>query len=552
MRRGASWHFSPPRETAHGDMATNAPLILAKAHGEKPRDIAGKLARRLEKAAGVAKVEIAGGGFVNLFLSDSVWQSELLTILEMGAAYGDSDIGRGQAVNIEYVSANPTGPLHIGHARGAVFGDVLAALMAKAGFDVTREYYVNDEGRQIDLLAQSVLLRAREVMGERVALGEGLYPGAYLIPVARELVDAYGRDLIEMAAEARQTLLRKTAVEMMMNSIKQELARLNIHHDVFTYESALHAEGRIDAAVARLAEKGLIYQGVLDRPKGKSDAEWEAKPQTLFRAAQFGDDGDRSVRTSDQRWTYLASDIAYHDDKYQRGFRLLVNVFGADHSGYVKRLKAVVAALSDGAARLDVHLMHIVRYLEQGEVVKMSKRSGRFAELGDLIDEIGASSLRFILLTRKHDAPLDVDIQTLKEQSNDNPVFYVQYAHARCCSVLRQAPPAPAPDRDMLARLSDAAELKLIKTLSRFPREVEAAALTAQPHRIAFYLLDLAAHFHALWSKGKENPQLKFIADSQAADDNILSARLALIRATQSVLANGLGVMGVQPLEEMR
>ena len=548
----------PPREAAHGDMATNAALVLAKPSGIKPRDLADMIKPALKNIAGVQKIEIAGPGFINLYLHDDVWQKELAHILAAGENYGKSAIGAGEKVNIEYVSANPTGPMHIGHARGAVFGDALARLMAYAGYEVTREYYVNDEGAQIDALAHSVFLRVLEAMGERIDVSKVSYPGEYLIALGKQIAADNGSALKEMDEVDRHHFLRKASVEAMMGVIKKDLKSLGIEHDVFTYESELHQSGAVAMAVDFLKKKNLIFEGELEAPKGKKSDDWLPRAQTLFRASDYGDDSDRAVRKEDGSWTYFASDMAYHYDKYRRGFHRMINIFGADHGGYVKRLRAAVRALSDDQARLDVLLVQLVRFLENGENVLMSKRRGRFLTLRALIDEIGCDAVRFIMLTRKNDAPLEVDIEILKEQSNDNPVFYVQYAHARCCSVLRKAEAEnilpEEKEAESVSLLQDPAELALMRLLCEFPREVKAAVSAAEPHRITFYLRLVASAFHALWNKGKENPALRFIVEheGQQKSANITQARLCLIRATKQILAEGLSLMGVNPVEEMR
>ena len=541
----------------HGDLASNIALILAKRYGQKPRDMAQALAQRLATHKDIEDAQMAGAGFVNLFLPKRFWHDALFEILRQGDDYGSSAIGLGQKINIEYVSANPTGPLHIGHARGAVFGDVLANLFEAIGFEVIREYYVNDEGGQIDILARSLLARIQQEKGEAIKIDDGLYPGDYLITTARMLIKKYGEDMVERQEDELHDFLKKEAVEDMMCLITQELERLNIHHNHLIYESTLHQKNQIDKAMAILKDKGLIYQGVLPNPKGKKSDDWEAKEQVLFRSSLFGDDSDRSVRKSNGDWTYFAGDIAYHYDKCTRGFNRLINIFGADHGGYTKRLKAVVKALSDNQIALDICLMHLVRIIKNGKAVLMSKRDGAFTTLSDLLDEIGADCLRFVMLTRKHDAPLDIDIDLLKKQSQDNPVFYVQYAHARCCSVMRMAdfsPDEPIKPKklDILSHLTDEAEIGLIKRLCLFPNEVEQSAIHLAPHHIAFYLQDVAAHFHALWNKGKENPQLKFIGSDEHGRANIIEARLLLVCATKIILARGLKLMGIKALTEMR
>ena len=535
--------LSPPREKAHGDMATNAAFILGKALGESPQAVAQKLVGFLAQLEGVEKVEVAGAAFINLFLKAEVWHRQVKAILEQGAGYGKSSIGAGQKVNIEFVSANPTGPLHIGHARGAIFGDVLAALMENAGYAVEREYYINDEGVQIDILARSLLLRME---GKEIPQGQDLYPGEYL----KDIAAGINKDILACAPEERHQKLRAVAIEKMMALVKEELARLNIRHDNFFYESTLHKEGLLEKVFNSLKEEGLVYEGVLPPPKGKEDEHWEAEEQWLFRSSQFGDDGDRTMKKADGTWTYFAGDVAYHYDKVKRGYNILINVFGSDHSGYVKRLSSIVEALSQSKVRLSVCLMHLVRIVRKGKAEYMSKRAGNFLGLSNLLDEIGADALRFIMLTRKNEAPLDIDIELLKEQTNDNPVFYVQYAHARCCSVLREAgeeAQSGAPSLETLANLQQPSELALIKTLSLYPNEVALAALDKTPHRLAFYLQELAAAFHTLWNQGKENRDLKFIA----LEPRMRQARLCLVQATKQVLSNGLNLMGIEPIEEL-
>ncbi len=549
----------PPRDPRHGDLATNAALALAKEAGRKPRELAEMIAERLAAHEDVAEAEIAGPGFINLRLGDGYWRRQLAAMLVAGEAFGVSTRGAGRRVNVEYVSANPTGPLHVGHARGAVFGDALAALLEAAGHEVTREYYVNDAGAQIDMLARSVHLRYREALGETVSPEDfaELYPGEYLKDVARALVARDGRRWLEAGEDDWLPALRDFAAEAMMALIRDDLAQLGITQEVFTSERALVEAGRVQATLDRLAEKGLIYEGVLEPPKGRKPEDWEPRPQTLFRSTDFGDDVDRPLRKSDGSWTYFASDIANHFDKIERGFETLIDVWGADHGGYVKRMKAAVRALSDGAVELDVKLCQMVKLMRQGEPVKMSKRAGSFVTLRDVVDEVGRDVVRFIMLTRKNDAPLDFDLARVTEQSKDNPVFYVQYAHARVHSVLRNALAeiagldvstealAAAP----LDRLTDPGELALIKLLAAWPRQVETAAEAHEPHRIAFYMHDVAAAFHGLWNKGKEDPALRFIV---AEDRALTEARLALLRAVALVIAAGLRIFGVEPVEEMR
>ncbi len=548
----------PPREAEHGDVATNAAMVLAKPAGMKPRDLAEKLAADLRAHPAVTAVEVAGPGFINLRLSESFWFERLADVLAAGEDWGSSEAGGGHRINVEYVSANPTGPMHIGHARGAVVGDALAALLEKAGFAVTREYYINDAGGQVDVLARSTHLRYREALGEAIgAIPEGLYPGDYLVPVGQALADRDGARWRDAPEAEWLPVFRAHAVEAMLAMIREDLAALGVKHDVFTSERALVEGGKVDAALAFLAERGLIYEGVLEPPKGKLPDDWEPRPQTLFKATQFGDDVDRPLKKSDGAWTYFASDIAYHLDKYRRGFPAMIDVWGADHGGYVKRMQAAVKAVTEGAGELDVKLCQMVNLLKGGQPYRMSKRAGTFVTLRDLVDAVGRDVVRFIMLTRKNDAHLDFDLDKVLEQSRDNPVFYVQYAHARAHSVLRHAE-AMWPEVETtgaalaggpLARLTDPAELALIKALAGWPRLVESAADAHEPHRVAFYLYDLAAAFHGLWNKGKDEARLRFLLE----DDRELSlARLGLVRALASVIASGLSIFGVEPRKEMR
>ncbi len=548
----------PPRDPAHGDVTTNAAMVLAKPAGLKPRDLAGDLAERLRGVDHVTAVEIAGPGFINMRLDDGFWYERLAEILKAGPSYGNSTAGGGAAVNVEYVSANPTGPLHVGHGRGAVFGDALASLLAKAGYDVAREYYINDAGGQVDVLARSVHLRYREALGETIPeIPEGLYPGDYLVPVGRALADRDGDKWRDAPESEWLSPIREFAIAAMMDLIREDLAALGIAHDVFTSERALVENGGVDAAVALLEEKGLIYTGVLEPPKGKVLEDWEPRPQTLFRATRFGDDVDRPLAKSDGSRTYFATDIGNHLDKYRRGFANMINVWGADHGGYVKRMAAAVKAISDGKGDLDVKLCQMVNLLDDGKPVKMSKRAGTFVTLREVVDEVGKDVVRFIMLIRKNDAPLDFDLTKVLEQSKDNPVFYVQYAHARIRSVFRHAAefmekselePDALAQAD-LARLTDASELGLIKLMATWPRVVEGAAEAHEPHRVAFYLYELANQFHVLWNKGKDDANLRFL---MADDKAFTAARLALLQGIASVIASGLDVFGVTPVEEMR
>ncbi|RBI84078.1 arginine--tRNA ligase [Rhodosalinus halophilus] len=545
----------PPRDPAHGDMATNAAMVLAKPAGMKPRDIAQALADRLAGDPRVAGAEVAGPGFLNLRLAPAVWHGVLAAALGEGRDFGRSALGQGLSVNVEYVSANPTGPLHVGHTRGAVFGDALASLLDFAGYAVTREYYINDGGAQVDVLARSVYLRYLEAHGQEVAFEEGTYPGDYLVPVGEalkaEVGDAYvGRPEAEWLAPVRDF-----ATDAMMELIRADLKALGVEMDVFFSEKSLYGTGRIEAALDSLRDRGLLYEGVLEPPKGKTPEDWEPREQTLFRSTDYGDDVDRPVMKSDGSWTYFAPDIAYHYDKVERGFDWLIDVFGADHGGYVKRMKAAVAALSQDAVPLDVKLMQLVKLYKGGAPFKMSKRAGTFVTLRDVVDEVGPDVTRFVMLTRKNDAPLDFDFDKVLEQSKDNPVFYVQYAHARVCSLMRKAADAGLAARDAdlraadLSPLAHEAELALAKKIAEWPRLVEIAAKNCEPHRIAFYLYDLASELHALWNRGHDEPALRFL---QEDDPQGSAARLALARACAVVISAGLGILGVTPAEEMR
>jgi arginyl-tRNA synthetase len=577
----------PPRDTGHGDLATNAAMALAKEAGLNPRELAECLAAELGKRAEITGVEVAGPGFINLTLDPGVWREALRAAILAGPDFGRSDLGKGEPVNVEYVSANPTGPLHVGHGRGAVFGDALANLLAFTGSAVTREYYINDAGAQVDTLARSAFLRYREALGEDIgAIPEGFYPGDYLKPVGAALAAEYGRRLNQMPEETWLPIMRAKAIEMMMAGIKQDLAALNVHHDVFFSERSLieGPEDEVAATIAELRENGEVYEGRLPPPKGAPVEDWEDREQTLFRATDFGDDVDRPLMKSDGSYTYFASDIAYHKSKVERGFRNLIDVWGADHGGYIKRMKAAVAAVSGGtaqlnvkivegvkvpqpvpsgkkAAELDVKVIQLVKLLRAGEPVKMSKRSGDFVTLREVVDEVGPDAVRFMMLYRKNDAVLDFDLAKVKEQSRDNPVFYVQYGHARGQSIFRNAREvAPELSGDgaerarqlaaaVLGRLDDPAEIGLMRRIALYPRLVEAAASAHEPHRVAFYLYELASEFHAHWTKGKDSPHLRFIIQN---DPEITMARLALVQGVVTVLASGLGLLGVGAPDEMR
>jgi len=545
----------PPRDAAHGDMATNAAMVLAKPSSCKPRDIAQRLATLLSADPRLASVEVAGPGFLNLRLASTLWADVLRAILADPSGYGRATVGAGIKVNVEYVSANPTGPLHVGHTRGAVFGDALASMLDFAGYDVTREYYINDGGAQVDVLARSVYLRYLEAHGQEVAFEDGTYPGDYLIAVGQALKEKVGDSYLGKGEQFWLEDVREFSTLAMMELIREDLLALGVKMDVFYSEKSLYGTGLIEAAIEDLKSKGLIYQGVLEPPKGKKPEDWEPREQTLFRSTDHGDDVDRPVQKSDGSWTYFAPDIAYHYDKVQRGFDQLIDVFGADHGGYVKRMKAAVSALSNDKTSLDIKLTQLVKLFKNGAPFKMSKRAGTFVTLRDLVDQVGADATRFVMLTRKNDAPLDFDFDKVMEQTKENPVFYVQYAHARICSVMRKAQLAGVAVEDAvlqaadLAGLTDAAELTLAAKLAEFPRLIEIAARSNEPHRIAFYLYDLASEFHALWNKGNEQPELRFLQEGNLATSQ---AKIALIRATAVVISNGLGILGVQPAQEMR
>ena len=554
----------PPRETAHGDVATNAAMVLAKEANAKPRDLAEQIASKLRADDLIASVDIAGPGFINLTLKPRAWSDTLRTVLREGDSYGKSAVGAGARVNVEYVSANPTGPMHVGHCRGAVFGDALCSLLAFAGYDVTREYYINDAGAQVDVLARSAFLRYSEALGENIGdIPEGLYPGDYLKPVGQALATEYGDKLKAMPEGGWLPIVRAVAIAMMMDMIKGDLAALNIKHDVFMSERSLIETGnnKVTETIDFLRARGDVYEGRLPPPKGGPVEDYEDREQTLFRATAYGDDVDRPLMKSDGSYTYFASDIANHKNKFDRGFRDLIDVFGADHGGYIKRMQAAVKAITSGEATLDVKVVQLVRLLRNGEPVKMSKRSGDFVTLREVVDEVGSDAVRFMMLFRKNDAVLDFDLAKVIEQSKDNAVFYVQYGHARGHSVFRNArevvPDLPEETAARAAylgaaaveRLTDTAELDLLRRLALYPRMIEAAAVAHEPHRIAFYLYDLASEFHALWTRGRDLPYLRFIINNDA---DITKARLALVQGVVSVLASGLAVLGVHAPDEMR
>ncbi|MES2549529.1 MAG: arginine--tRNA ligase [Pseudomonadota bacterium] len=545
----------PPRDQGHGEMATNAAMVLAKPAGMQPRAIADALAARLMADPRVAGADVAGPGFLNLRLEPAAWQGLVREVLVQGTGYGRSSLGQGRKVNVEFVSANPTGPMHVAHARGAVVGDALAALLAYAGFEVTREYYINDGGGQVDVLARSAYERYREAHGLSPEIAEGLYPGDYLIPVGQALKDKYGDSLLDQPESVWLADVRVFSTDMMMEMIREDLAGLGVKMDVYSSEKALYGTGQIEAAIERLKKLDLIYQGTLEPPKGKAPEDWEPREQTLFRSTAFGDDQDRPVQKSDGAWTYFAPDIAYHYNKVMRGYDELINIFGADHSGYAKRLKAVVSALSENRVTLDIKLIQLVKLLKGGQIVKMSKRAGTFVTLRDLIEEVGPDVVRFVMLTRKNDVALDFDFDKVTEQSKDNPVFYVQYANARINSILRKARGDAGLDVSdaslsaaHLAHLGHEAELEVIRKLGEWPRLIEIAAKGHEPHRVAFYLYELASDFHGLWNKGNDDDSLRFLQ----GDTAISAAKIALVRAVGVVICAGLGILGVTPVEEMR
>ncbi|NIZ08794.1 arginine--tRNA ligase [Pseudooceanicola sp. HF7] len=544
----------PPRDALHGDMATNAAMVLAKPAKMKPRDIAEALAALLIADPRITSADVAGPGFLNLRLSTDSWAEIVVAALQQGTAYGRSDMGQGAKVNVEYVSANPTGPLHVGHTRGAVFGDALATLLDYSGHEVTREYYINDGGAQVDVLARSVYLRYLEAFGREVEFAEGTYPGEYLIEAGETLKAKVGDAYVDQPEEVWLDEVRSFATEAMMELIRADLKLLNVEMDVFFSEKSLYGTGLIETAIDRLKSEGLIYRGVLEPPKGKKPEDWEPREQTLFKSTEHGDDVDRPIMKSDGAWTYFAPDIAYHYDKVSRGFDQLIDVFGADHGGYVKRMKAAVSALSNASVPLDIKLCQLVKLYKNGEPFKMSKRAGTFIMLRDVVEQVGPDVTRFVMLTRKNDAPLDFDFDKVLEQSRDNPVFYVQYAHARICSALRKAAEAgiACDDAALAAAPLDVThenEIAVAKKLAEWPRLVEIAARTHEPHRVAFYLYELASDLHALYNRGNEETQLRFVQE----DNPVASqSKLALARAVAVVISAGLGILGVTPAEEMR
>ena len=540
--------FELPRDPAHGDIACNAAMVLAKPAGMKPRDLAAAISAPLAEIDGVTGVEIAGPGFINIRVEPRLWAAEIDAIIDAGADYGRNDSGAGRPVNVEYVSANPTGPLHAAHARGAVLGDAMAGLLDFCGWDVTREYYVNDAGAQVDVLARSCYLRYCEALGRDIGeIPSGLYPGDYLVEVGERLAAAHGEAFLDADETAWLEPVRSFTIEAMMDGVRADLDRLGISMDRFSSERALVDNGAVAAAIERLTNEGHVYRGILEPPKGKEPEDWEPREQLLFRASAFGDDTDRPLQKSDGSWTYFASDVAYHMDKLDRTGGPLINIFGVDHGGYVKRMNAAVEALSGRKDMLDIRLCQLVNLMDNGRPVKMSKRAGTFVTVRDVIESVGADVIRFIMLTRRSEQMLDFDFAKVTEQSRDNPVFYVQYAHARACSVLRQVGD-DVPAAAALDRLTHPAEMDVLRQLASWPRLVISAANAHEPHRVAFYLMDLAASFHALWTAGRETPELRFIREDEAA---LTAARLRLVKATALVIRSGLGVLAIEAREEM-
>lgn len=550
----------PPRDPSHGDAATNAAMVLAKGMGMNPRALADLIGDKLKQDADIAEVNVAGPGFINIRLSVAYWQRLLASIIREGENFGRSSVGAGRKVNVEYVSANPTGPMHVGHCRGAVVGDALANLLGFAGYDVTKEYYINDAGAQIDVLARSAFLRYREALGEDIGeIPAGLYPGDYLVPVGQALAKEFGARLHSMPEDEMLAIVKDKAIDAMMVMIRDDLATLNVHHDIFFSERTLHAgnAGKILSAINDLTFKGHVYKGKLPPPKGQLPEDWEDREQTLFRSTEVGDDIDRPLMKSDGAFTYFAADVAYFKDKFDRGFSEMIYVLGADHGGYVKRLEAVNRAVSEGKSKLTVLLCQLVKLYRDGEPVKMSKRSGDFVTLREVVEEVGRDSVRFMMLYRKSSEPLDFDFAKVTEQSKDNPVFYVQYAHARCMSIMRQAKET-LPDLDLasldlasavMGKIVDPTELQLVAKLAEYPRLIEAAAQSQEPHRLAFYLHDLASALHSHWNKGKDSPELRFVNDN---DRELTIARLGLVHAVASVLKSGLTITGTEAPLEMR
>ncbi|MBX8826976.1 arginine--tRNA ligase [Ochrobactrum sp. SFR4] len=549
----------PPRDATHGDISTNAAMVLSKAVGSNPRELAAKIAEALKGDADVATVDVAGPGFINLRLNDDYWQRQLGVMLAEGTDYGRSKMGGMRKVNVEYVSANPTGPMHVGHCRGAVVGDVLANLLKFAGYDVTKEYYINDAGAQIDVVAKSVMLRYREALGEDIGeIPAGLYPGDYLVPLGQALAKEFGSSLLEKPEEEVLPLIKDRSIDAMMALIRDDLASLNVHHDLFFSERSLHADHAklIRTAINDLTLKGHVYKGKLPPPKGQLPDDWEDREQTLLRSTEVGDDMDRALVKSDGSFTYFAADVAYFKNKFDRGFEEMIYVLGADHGGYIKRLEAVAKAVAEGKAELTVLICQMVKLFRDGEPVRMSKRSGQFITLRDVVDEVGSDAVRFMMLYRKNDASLDFDFAKVTEQSKDNPVFYVQYASARANSVFRQAKEQLGLEKiereeaaKHLSLLTDESEVALVRKLAEYPRLIETAAIHQEPHRLAFYLYDLASAFHSQWNRGSDNADLRFI---KVNDTNLSLARLGLVQVVSDVLVSGLSIIGADAPTEMR
>ena len=548
----------PPRDASHGDMATNAAMVLAKSVEMPPRQLAEIIAEQLQNLSSVDSVEIAGPGFINLRLSQDTWTSIVPAILQLGDRYGDCDLGQGTKVNVEYVSANPTGPLHIGHARGSVFGDCLANLLSKVGYDVTKEYYINDAGNQVKILARTAYLRYREAHGETIEIPEGLYPGEYLKEVGETLKHEFGAQYLKAEESDYLDIFRERTVAIMMDKIKTTLSRLGIAHDVYYSENELVQSGKVDDAYDQLVAKGLIYEGVLEAPKGKLTDEWESRPQMLFKATEFGDDEDRALKKSDGTWTYFANDIAYHYKKSKTdNCPLLIDILGADHAGYVKRMKAATKALADNQDILDIKTCQIVKLMDNGEPLKMSKRAGTFVTLDDLLDAVGSDVVRFFMMTRKPEAQMEFDLTKVKEDSRDNPVFYVHYAYARCNSALRQvAEKMPHINTEIaslttadVTLLKDDAEMVLLKQLAEYPRLIASAGAGNEPHRIAYYLDELATAFHSLWGKGKDNPEVRFVSEN---NDELTRARCAMVASVKITIASALAIFGVEPRQQLK
>jgi len=557
IETGLGYHnisVEPPRDQAHGDMATNAAMVLSKVANKPPRLIAEYLSNILISDERIREVNVAGPGFINMRLEESVLQAVVKSSLLLGSEYGRVQLGNGKRVNVEYISANPTGPLHVGHTRGAVFGDALSNLLNYVGYDVTREYYINDGGTQVDVLARSVYLRYLEAHGQEVSFEEGTYPGDYLVGVGLALKAEVGDRFVKEDEKVWLEFIREYSTDIMMQLIRKDLDSLGIKMDNYFSEKSLYSERKIDLTIEQLSNRGLIYEGVLEPPKGKKLDDWTPRKQTLFKSTDFGDDVDRPVKKSDGSWTYFAPDIAYHFDKIYRGYDILIDILGADHGGYVKRMKAAVLALSDTKVELDVKLVQLVKLYRNGVPFKMSKRAGTFVTLSDLIQEVGSDVVRFVMLTRKNDAPLDFDLEKVLEQSKDNPVFYVQYAHARVCSVLRKAEEVDIDISDQnlasadLSQNNHQVELRLVKKLAEWPRLVQVSAKTNEPHRIAFYLYELAGDFHSLWNRGNDDNGLRFIQE----DKTTALAKLALARAVAIVISSGLSILGVEAVSEMR